>query len=76
MKFFSIVPSQDLQVELGLGAIDFENAVSAVSNSKSEKRKPHRKWSSKERFTIGNYAAINDPAAAAKKLWIKESINQ
>ena len=66
MKFFSIVPSQDLQDELGLGVLDFENAVSAVSNSKSEKRKLYRKWSSKERFTIGKCAAINGPAAAAK----------
>ena len=77
MKFFSIVPSQDLQVELGLGAIDFENAVSAVSNSKSEKRKLYRKWSRKERFVIGKCAAINGPAAAAKNFGSKSrSINE
>ena len=35
---------------------------------KSGKWKPYWKWSSQERFTIGKYAAINDPAAAAKKL--------
>ena len=46
MEFSSIVPSQDLQDEFGLGALNFEVAVSAVSNSKSEKRKPHRKLSS------------------------------
>ena len=68
MKFSFIVPSQDLQDESGLGTLDFEVAVSAVSNSKSDKRKPYRKWSSQERFRIGKYAAINGPAAAAKKL--------
>ena len=56
---------QDLQDESGLAALDFEVAVSAVSNSESEKRKPYRKYSSQERFTIGKYAAINSPAAAA-----------
>ena len=66
MKFSSIVRSQDLQDKPGLGALDFEVAVSAVCNSRSEKRKPCRKWSSQEKFTIGKYAAINDPAAAAK----------
>ena len=44
MKFSSIVPLQDLQNESGLGALDFEVAVSAVSNSKSEKPKPYQKW--------------------------------
>ena len=53
MKFSSIIPSQDLQNKSGLGAFDFEVAVSAVSNSKSEKRKPYQKWSSQERFKIG-----------------------
>ena len=37
MKFSSIVPLQDLKDESGLGALDFEVAVSAVSNLKSEK---------------------------------------
>ena len=77
MKYSSVVPSQDLQDESGLGALDFEVAVSAVSNSKSEKRKPYRKWSSQERFTIGKYATINDPAAAAKKIRSKSrSVNE
>ena len=47
MEFSSIVPSQDLQDESDLGALDFEVAIWAVSNSKSEKRKPYRKWSRK-----------------------------
>ena len=73
MKFSFTVPSQDLQDESGLGALDFEVSVSAVSNSKSEKRKPYPKWSSQERFIIGKYAAINGPTApaavaAAKKM--------
>ena len=42
MKYSSVVPSQDLQDESGLGALDFEVAVSAVSNSKSEKRKSRK----------------------------------
>ena len=71
MKFSSIVPSQDLQDESGLGALDFEVAVSAVSNSKKGKRKPYLKWSSQEKFTIGKYAAINGPAATAKKFGSK-----
>ena len=48
MKFSSIVPSQDLQDKSGLGVFNFEVAVSAVSNSKSEKRKPYQKWSIQE----------------------------
>ena len=71
MQFSPIVPSQDLQDESGLSALDLEVAVSAASNSKSGKRKPYRKWSSQERFTIGKFAAINGPAAAAKKLGSK-----
>ena len=77
MKISPIVPSRNLQDESGLVALDFEVAVSAVSNSKSEKRKPYRKWSSQERFTIGKYATINDPAAAAKKIRSKSrSVNE
>ena len=72
MKFSSIVPWQDLQDESALSALDFEVAVLAVSNSKSEKQKPYRKWSSQKYFTIGKYVAINGPTAAAKKIWIKE----
>ena len=71
MKFSSMVPSQDLEYEPGLGAVNLEVAVPAVSDSKSEKRKTYQKWSSQERFTIGKYAAINDPTAA-KKIWIKK----
>ena len=68
MKFSSMAPSQDLQDKSGLYALNFEVAVSAISSSKSEKRKPYRKWSSQERFIIGKHAAINGPAAAGKKL--------
>ena len=75
-EIFPIVPTQDLQDKSILGALDFEFAVSTVSNSKSEKWKPYQKWSSQERFMIGKYAAINDPAAAAKKIWIKEPSSQ
>ena len=75
MKFSSRVPSQDLQDESGLGALNFEVAVSAVSNSKSEKRKPCQKWSSQERFTIENYAAIMAPLLQ-KQIWIKDPTNQ
>ena len=74
MKISPIVPSRDLQDESGLVALDFEVAV---SNSKSEKRKPYGKWSSQERFTIGKYATINGPAAAAKKFRSKSrSVNE
>ena len=61
-----MVPSQDLEYEPGLGAVNLEVAVPAVSDSKSEKRKTYQKWSSQERFTIGKYAAINDPTAVKK----------
>ena len=44
---------------------------------KSEKRKPYRKWSSQERFTIGKYTTINGPTAAAKKIRSKSrSVNE
>ena len=66
MKFSSIAPSQDLQDESSLRALNFKVVVSAVSNSKSEKWKSYWKWSSQERFTIGKYAAINGPTAAKK----------
>ena len=71
MKFSSVVPSQDLEYEPGLGAVNLEFAVPAVSDSKSEKRKTYQKWSSQERFTIGKYAAINDPTTAKKKIGSK-----
>ena len=60
-----------MQDESGLDARDFEVAVSAFSNSKSEKQKPYREWSSQKSFTIGKYVAINGPAAAAKKFGLK-----
>ena len=75
MKFSSRVPSQDLQDESELGALNFEVAVSAVSKSKSEKRKPYQKWSSQERFTIENYTSIIAPLLQ-KKIWIKDPTNQ
>ena len=77
MKFSSMVPSQDFLDKSGLGAPDFEVAVSAVSNSKNEKRKPYRKWSSQEMFTIGKCAAINGPAPSAKTFGLKgRSVNE
>ena len=71
MKLSSIVPSQDFLDKSGLGAPAFEVAVSAVSNSKNEKRKPYRKRSSQEMFTIGKCAAINGHAASAKTFGLK-----
>ena len=68
MEFSSIVPSHNLQDELGVGTLNFEVAVSALSNSKSEKWKPYQKWSNQGRFTIGKYAAINGLTAAKKNL--------
>ena len=74
MKFSSIVPSQDLQDELGLGALGFEVAVWAVSNSESEKRKPYRKWSRKVHDWKVCYHQWS--RCCCKKIWIKESTSQ
>ena len=45
MKFSSIVPSQDLQGESGLGALNFEVTVSVTS--KLRETRNMRKWETK-----------------------------
>ena len=74
MEFSSIVPSQDLQDESDLGALDFEVAIWAVSNSKSEKRKPYRKWSRK--VHDWKVCCHQWPRCCCKKIWIKEPTSQ
>ena len=51
----------------GLGSLDFSSVSKAVANSSGSKRKSYQKWTDRQRFQIGKYAAENGPAATAKK---------
>ena len=72
MKFSSIVPLQDLQNESGLGALDFEVAVSAVSNSKSEKPKMVKP----RKVHDWKVCCHQWPCCCCKKIWVKEPTSQ
>ena len=51
----------------GSGSLDFSSVSKAVANSSGSKRKSYKKWTDRQRFQIGKYAAENGPAATAKK---------
>ena len=53
---------------MDFGIIEYETVVSEVEGSSLEKNKrnSYRKFSSKERYEIGNYASVNKNSAAIK----------
>ena len=64
----------EFQKESGLGMVDYRAVTEAVKSSskKSNRKKRYTRWSNKERFTIGKYAAENGHAATAQKFSSKE----
>ena len=52
--------------------MDYRTCSEASTNSTSNRPKNYRKWSEKERYEIGKYAAINGSRAAERKSHTKE----
>ena len=59
-------------MESGLGVMDYRAYVEASTNITSSRPKNYRKWSEKERYEIGRYAAIHESRAAIRKFHTKE----
>ena len=59
-------------MESGLGVMDYQACSEASTNITSNKPKIYRKWSEKERYEIGKYAAIHGSRAAERKFHTKE----
>ena len=53
--------------------LDYQASVQAIADStNSKKRKSYCRWSHKDRFQIGKYAAVHGTSAAAKKFATKD----
>ena len=59
-------------MESDLGIMDYRACSEASTNIISNRPKNYRKWSEKERYEIGKYAAIHGSGAAEKKFHTKE----
>ena len=59
-------------MESGLGALDYRACSEASTNITSNRPKNYRKWSEKERYEIGKYAAIHRSGVAERKFHTKE----
>ena len=59
-------------MESGLGVMDYQACSEASTNITSNRPKNYRKWSEKERYEIGKYAAIHGSRAAERNFNIKE----
>ena len=59
-------------MESGLGFMDYRACSEASTNITSNRPKNYRKWSEKERYEIGKYAAIHGSRAAERKFHTKE----
>ena len=59
-------------MESGLEIMDYRACSEASANITSNRPKNYRKWSEKERYEIGKYAAIYGSRAAERKFHIKE----
>ena len=59
-------------MESGLGIMDYRSCSEASTNITSNRPKNYRKWSEKERYEIGKYAAIHGSRAAERKFHTKE----
>ena len=62
-----MAPNKSTQELSGLELLDYSSVSEAVINSSGSKRNSYQKWTDKQRFQIGKYAAENGPAAAARK---------
>ena len=56
----------------GSGSLDYSSVIKAVTNSSFSKRNSYQKWTDKQRFQIGKYAAENGPAAPSRKFTTKQ----
>ena len=59
-------------MESGLGVMDYRACSEASTNITSKRPKNYRKWSEKEYYEIGKYAAIHGSRAAERKFRTKE----
>ena len=59
-------------MESGLGVMDYWACSKALTNITSNRPKIYRKWSEKERYEIGKYAAVHGSRAAERKFHTKE----
>ena len=59
-------------MESGLRVMDYRTCSEASTNTTSNRPKNYRKWSEKERYEIGKYAAINGSRAAERKSHTEE----
>ena len=55
-----------------LGVMDYQACSEASTNITSNRPENYRKWSGKERYEIGKYAAIRGSRAAERKFHTKE----
>jgi len=62
----------DFQKESSLGSLDYEAVMEATEKPESSGKKSYNRWSEKERFDIGKYAAIHGGSAAAAKFQTKD----
>ena len=65
--------NKSMQELSGFGSPDYFSVSEAVTNSSGSKRNPYQKWSDKQRFQIGKYAAENGPIAATRKFTTKQN---
>ena len=59
-------------MESCLGVMDYRACSEASTNITSNRPKNYRKWSEKEHYEIGKYAAIHGSGAAERKFPTKE----
>ena len=59
-------------MDSGFGVMDYRACSEASTNITSNRPKNYRKWSEKERYEIGKYAAIHGSRAAERKFHTKE----
>ena len=66
------VPDQlTCQMDSGLGILDYEACSEASASTTSNRSKKYVRWSDKERFEIGKYAAVHGSRAAERKYHTK-----
>ena len=61
-------------MESCLGVMDYRACSEASTNITSNRPKNYRKWSEKERYEIGKYAAIHGSRAAERMFHTKEKL--
>ena len=71
-KLILLLDQQSVRMESGLGVMDYRACSEASTNITSNRPKNYRKWSEKERYEIGKYAAIHGSRAAEKNFHTKE----